>query len=87
MSTEQVQSVIESLQSIADNDIMIDIESLSLCLNMLRMYADRLECRKDIKPNIPAELTAVIAILDKVNIDMVSIHDCIVDDIKALTQS
>lgn len=74
----------DSLCALDQDYLSIDKNSLVMCGDMLKAYTDKLEYRKDVAPEIPRELAAVAALINKLNIDMDVIRDIIADNIKSL---
>lgn len=85
--TRVIGWVIESLNNLNRYEMNIDTQSVTLCIDILQQYADRLECKKGVAPVVPPEIESVISLLNKVSKDMDIIRDVIQDDLKVLDQS
>lgn len=81
---EGITGAYESLCTLDRNYLSIDINSLTLCSEMLRNYTDRLECRKGVAPEIPNEIQVALSLLDKLTADMNIIRDVVAENIKRL---
>lgn len=76
----RVSWVVESLERLRQQYIDIDIDSVDLCIKLLRVYADKLEPRKDVTPAYPPEIDAVIMLLNKVSTDLDVIREIVIQD-------
>ena len=76
----RVSWVVESLERLRQQYIDIDIDSVDLCIKLLRGYAEKLEPRKDVAPEYPPEIDAVIMLLNKVSTDLDVIREIVIQD-------
>lgn len=80
--TDTIIRVEESLNQLRQEYIDIDMRSIDLCVKLLRVYADKLEC-----PDIPPDIQAVIWLLNKVNNDYDVINETVLNSISILDSS
>lgn len=82
-----IMYVEDSLNRLREHYIGIDIQSVDLCVTLLREYVDKLECREDVKPEVPEEIEAMILLLCKVSSDLELTKDVLIQDVCELDKS
>lgn len=73
---ENTNAVIETLDDVSKRTSLC-VKSLELCETLLRNYIDRLECKKDVPPEIPPALQAVLSLLQNTQQELFVIGDIV----------